>query len=293
MRALSGLALLVWILSGCVHAPPGIEARGATAKAIAETAGWEPVRIVTHNFVLAAYAPAVSGYSVDVLTIYVEGDGLAWLNVATVSSDPTPRNPLALRLAVQHPGGAAAWLARPCQYVTGEARRGCAEKWWTSHRFAEEVIAASNSAIDELKYRAHARQVALVGYSGGAAVAALVAARRTDVASLTTVAGNLDPALWTQWHALTPLSGSLNPVDVALSLSHVPQTHWVGGRDKVVGRRLADSFAARMPADTQPRISVLEEADHYCCWAERWLQILISPPPIVNAIALKGPTRRR
>ena len=266
--------ILIIALCGCAHTPPNVEARIATANAIAMAAGWEAMRVPTNAFVFAAYASPAQREAVDVLTVYVEGDGLAWLNTSTESPDPTPLNPLALRLAVQHPGNSAAWLARPCQYVTGDERRNCSTRWWTSHRFAEDVIAASNSAIDELKRHANARRVALVGYSGGAAVAVLVAARRSDVAHLTTIAGNLDHRLWTRWHALTPLSGSLNPADVAASLTHVAQTHWVGGRDEVVGRRLADAFVGGMPIESRPRISVLAEADHYCCWVEHWPQLM-------------------
>lgn len=263
----------LWVLTllcGCAHAPPDADARAATADAIATTAGWQRLRVRTEMFVLAAYASPPVADTPDVLTVYIEGDGLAWLNVSTASTDPTPLNPLALKLAVRDPGRSVAWLARPCQYTLSDAPPECSIKWWTSHRFAEEVIAASTAAIDQLKRRVNARHIALVGYSGGGAVAALVAARRSDVIHLTTVAGNLDHRMWTQWHALTPLSGSLDAADVASSLAGIAQTHWVGGRDKIIGRRLADAFAARAPRASRPQINVLAEADHYCCWDKYW-----------------------
>jgi hypothetical protein len=66
------------------------------------------------------------------------------------------------------------------------------------------VISASNQAVDALKQRYGAQEIVLVGYSGGGAVAALVAARRTDVVRLVTVAGNLDHLAWTHLHSVPP-----------------------------------------------------------------------------------------
>jgi hypothetical protein len=45
---------------------------------------------------------------------YQSGDGLAWLSSDVPSSDPTPLDPLALRLALAKPARNAAYLARPC-----------------------------------------------------------------------------------------------------------------------------------------------------------------------------------
>jgi pimeloyl-ACP methyl ester carboxylesterase len=179
-----------------------------------------------------------------------------------------------LHLALRHPNRAAVWLGRPCQYVVPADWRGCETAYWTDKRFSEDVIAASNSAIDQLKSRAGARQLIVVGYSGGGAVAALIAARRNDVIRLVTVAGNLDHREWTRWHAVAPLQGSLNPIDFTAELTVIPQTHWVGGRDTVVGRRLADAFAARFPLGHKPAVRELQDADHFVGWIEHWPELL-------------------
>ena len=86
-------------------------------------------------------------------------------------------------------------------------------RYWTTHRFAPEVIRASDLALDRLKTLFGAQRLVLVGYSGGAAVALLVAARRHDMGQIITVAGNLDHQAWTHYHHVQALSGSLNPVD--------------------------------------------------------------------------------
>jgi dienelactone hydrolase len=209
-----------------------------------------------------------------VLTVYIEGDGLAWINGSTPSLDPTPLNPLALRLALRDPSGAAVYLARPCQFVTGAQRRGCQRKYWTSHRFAPEVIEASSSAIEQLKQRFAAERLVLVGYSGGGAVAALIAAQRRDVMRLVTVAGNLDHRAWTADLHLSALDGSLNPADAWRRLQSVPQIHFVGGQDRVLGESVVESYRARFAPGPAPTVRVLPTFDHHCCWVERWPDLL-------------------
>ena len=86
----------------------------------------------------------------------------------------------------------------------------------------------------------------LIGFSGGGAVAALLAEMRNDVAALITVCGNLDHPTWTAMHRVTPLYGSLNPVDHTSRLSALPQVHFVGGADDNVTRAMTDAFVSRL-----------------------------------------------
>jgi hypothetical protein len=271
-RAVFTAAALTILLSACITVETPAARRNA-ADQLAAHAGWQPLRLDTKNFVLTAYVPAATE-PVAVLTIYIEGDGFAWLTPATPSADPSPRNPLALRLALRHADNAVAWLGRPCQFVLPADWRACTASDWTERRFSEEAVAASDNAISALKRRRGAQRLILVGYSGGGAIAALVAARRSDVQRLVTVAGNLDHREWTRWHRVAPLTGSLNPADVAAALTTLPQAHWVGGRDVIVGRRLADSFAAHFPEQFRPAIYELPDADHANGWLDHWPALL-------------------
>jgi hypothetical protein len=47
------------------------------------------------------------------LSIYLEGDGLAWVSRTEPSRDPTPDNPIALRLAAIDSAPNVIWIARP------------------------------------------------------------------------------------------------------------------------------------------------------------------------------------
>lgn len=263
-----GLVCLLALLSSACATIPTPRERLTHADALAAQKGWRASRIPLGRFELVAYAPPHAP-SAEVLTIYIEGDGFAWVNGNTPSADPTPRDPLALRLALLHPDGPAVYLARPCQYVDA-ARTDCAQRYWTQARFAEEVVDAQNRAVDLLKRAFGARQLVLVGYSGGGAVAALVAARRMDVARLVTVAGNLDHRAWTAHHRVAPLSESLNAADAADRLGNVPQTHFIGGKDWVIPPGLATHWPLGIKGSDGHHVRIVPEFDHGCCWAERW-----------------------
>lgn len=208
------------------------------------------------------------------LSVYIEGDGYAFINRHRLSDDPTPRRPVALELAVRDPAPNVVYLARPCQYVTGAHRRNCHPAYWSVARYAEEVVAAINAAIDRLLTVSGAPRVALYGYSGGGAVALLVAARRSDVLRVVTVAGVLDSDTWTGLDGMAPLSASLNPADLAARLVRVPQWHFVGAKDTVVSAQVARSYAARFPTGQMPVIRVVPGMDHDCCWADHWPELL-------------------
>ena len=261
------IVVLLITLAGCAGLSP--QARRQQADQLAARADWQKLRIPTDAFILSAYVPKRT-VSADTLTVYIEGDGLAWLTRSQAASDPTPRNPVGLELALGHPQGTAAYLARPCQYVEVADAKNCRQTFWTGGRFAPPVIEASSQAIDALKQRVGATRLVLVGYSGGAAVAALVAARRSDVVRLVTVAGNLDHRAWTKMHGIPALESSLNPADEWRALRTLPQRHFVGGRDEIVSRRVTDAYLARFPSNQQPEVVTIPDFDHVCCWVEKW-----------------------
>jgi hypothetical protein len=259
------------ILAACAT-PPTVDRR-QQADGIAATAGWQALDISADPFVLRAYAPTQFPAS-KTLTLYIEGDGQAWVSSDRPSDDPTPTQPLALQLAVRNATQSAAYLARPCQYVQAETRGGCESAYWTGKRFAPEIIAATNRAVDRLKQRAGAIQLVLIGYSGGGAVAALVAAQRQDVLRLVTVAGNLDHVAWTKLHHVSPLQGSLNPVDAWAALQRIPQVHFVGASDTTMPESIALAYRAHLSANAPIEIRIMPGFDHHCCWVEQWPALL-------------------
>jgi len=176
--------------------------------------------------------------------------------------------PLALQLARAQPSGTAAYLARPCQYLA--TQRNCAQRYWTDARFAAEVVGSLDQAIEQLKTRYTASSLVLVGYSGGGTLALLLAARRTDVERIITVAGNLDPDAWAAYHHLHPLRQSLNPALQRAALARIPQQHLSGERDQVVPTALTLRFDKAYPAGTESSVLRFSHYDHQCCWARDW-----------------------
>ena len=246
--------------------------RGENIRAMAGQQGWQQHIVLGDIFDLVFYVPDEVHVSTS-LVVYIEGDGLAWKSKTRPSADPTPLTPTALLLAQKHPGSNVAYLARPCQYVEGINRHHCNQAVWTGGRFSESVVNASNEAINYLKDRYQADSLTLIGYSGGGAVAALVAARRQDVIGLITVAGNLDHDSWTSHHKVTPLSDSLNPADFLSQLRVIPQVHFVGEKDQVVPAELTRGYVSKFDSSTSLaliKVNEVKDTDHHCCWVERW-----------------------
>jgi dienelactone hydrolase len=267
------LILTCLSLSACATHSPAV--RLQQADKLAMNQHWQRESISTQTFDLITYVPNRIATN-KTLTIYIEGDGLAWLSRYRRSSDPTPKNPLALKLALRHPSGNVVYLARPCQFASEMQARNCSKKYWSSHRFAPEVISSTNEAITVFKNRLQARDIILVGYSGGAAVAALVSARRDDVKQLITVAGNLDHLAWTRLKNISPLSGSLNPADAWRKLVDIPQIHFVGSKDNIIDQAVTHSYQQHFPLDKKPQVRVIDGFDHHCCWSEHWAELLSS-----------------
>ncbi len=262
------------LLAGC--AGSGGDAARARADLLAQGAGLHRVDIATSRFRLVAFMRAARPAAM--LRVYIEGDGHAWRTPDTPSADPTPWSPVALELAVRDPAPAVAWLARPCQYVAPGSDPFCREQFWTDARYSAPVIASVAQALDQLKLLAGASQLELVGYSGGGAVAVLVAVRRNDLASLRTVAAYLDTALWTSEHAVTPLWNSLNPADAAAHLAMLPQIHFVGGADSVVDESVVRSYAKAAGRSGCLAVVVTPGLRHGDDWAEAWPRLLLRSP---------------
>lgn len=208
------------------------------------------------------------------IRVYIEGDGLAFLDAYRPSPDPTPVDPLALRLAARDPSPNVLYLARPCQYPTRTGQKGCGLEYWTSHRYAPEIVAALDRAITDVLAKSGSGPITLIGFSGGGTAAALTAARRSDVARVVTVAANLDHAAWTKLDDSTPLGGSLNPPEFAERLGRIPQIHLAGDEDDIVPLSVIESYRRALPASADIRIVRFPRYDHTCCWVEAWPEIL-------------------
>jgi len=131
------------------------------------------------------------------------------------------------------------------------------------------------AVIDRGKQMSKGSGIEIIGFSGGGAIAILVSSKRNDVTGIRTVAGNLNHEEWTKYHKIDQLKGSLNPVDAAKKVSRIPQIHYVGMQDKIINRRVADSFKAKAGGPLKDCIQIKEVvgAGHTKGWAQLWSKL--------------------
>lgn len=250
--------------------------REQVAHRIASPAWMVERQIPAAPFMLTAYERMHKNHAPA--TIYIEGDGLAWVSRAQASLNPTPTNPVALNLAAMDKSPNVAYLARPCQFSgLTDKNTACPMKYWTTQRFAPEVLESMNAALDNMKRLYDITEFNLVGFSGGGNIAALLAAKRNDVVSLRTVAGNLDHRTHSEFHQVSYLGGSLNAIDVAGRLADMPQRHFIGGQDQIVPPSLSARFVQALGSDRCADITLIQEAEHDNGWADKWPALLKMP----------------
>lgn len=263
---------LLAMLSSCVSLH---ETRCLDADLIAYDARLKKTEVKTDPFVLTAYSRIDK--KGEPVHIYIEGDGYAWDTSTRVSSDPTPRHSVTLELAALDPAPNVIYLARPCQYTPEECNPACEPYYWTNGRFSEPVVKSVDQAVAYFVKEAGAPGVHFTGYSGGAAVAVLVAARRKDVLSLRTVAGNLDPEAVNKAHDVSPLEGSLNPMDFTENVKNIPMRHFTGTLDQTVPASVARSFAERCGDLSARSVTEINRVTHSDGWEEHWPELLREP----------------
>lgn len=265
-------ALCLNSLGGCAGNPQ------QHADALAQPAGLQRQQVATASFLLTAYVRLTR---VDQpITIYIEGDGYAWRNRFTASDNPTPRRALGLSLAAADSSANVVYLARPCQFTAMVDNPRCDPAYWTSKRFAPEVITAIDAAITYYASRTPGQRINLVGYSGGGAIATLVAAQRQDVATLRTVAGNLDHDAVNRWHEVSLMPNSLNPINVVAQVAHIPQIHFSGVDDKIVPPAIAKNFVSKVGVCAS--LHIVNGLSHEGDWPAIWPQLLMLHPPCLT-----------
>jgi len=210
-----------------------------------------------------------SGAMGSTWTVYLESDGLPWVNGRVPASDPTARDPLALELMLRS-SGPAMYVTRPCYHELMD--EGCSWQAWTLARYSQAVVDSMVRAIESKLRETNATGVRLVGYSGGGALAVLIAERLTNVESVVTIGANLDIDAWTAHHEYLPLEGSLNPA--RSTLAHPwPETHLHGVRDTVVPLATTRAYFERYP---NARQVTFDEYDHVCCWVRDWTELQLA-----------------
>ncbi len=206
----------------------------------------------------------------DSANIYIEGDGYSWINRTTLSSDPTPIDPIALRLAAIDKSDNVLYLARPCQYQNLSQSPECSTKVWSSHRYSPAVLDSYHQILDQIKASGKINKLHLIGFSGGGAIVGLLAATRNDIASMRTIGGNMNHSALNRQKRVSSLYGSLDAVDYAHNTSAIPQHHFYGGKDKIVPPWVSRTYLEKVGSPSCAKRFRVQNADHTTGWETFW-----------------------
>lgn len=201
------------------------------------------------------------------LTVYIEGDGVSWIDRFTPSSDPTPTDPLAFRMALIDSGKNVIYLARPCQY---EWSNNCNKETWTVSQYSLEVLNSYKEIINHLSKTYN--EIHLVGYSGGAGIAMYLGSLNNgSIASIRTIAGNINHNDLSKILEISRLKKSINFYSIEAKLKNVPQIHYYGLKDKTVPNELQILYAERNRDNSCVKIQSVKKANHNKGWTNFWM----------------------
>lgn len=203
------------------------------------------------------------------LHVYIDGDGTPWERNRWIAKDPTSRNPLILKMMSQDPASAIL-LGRPCYHGVNDS--ACSPKDWTSHRYSKQVVTSMVQALKGWAVQNNYQELVIIGFSGGGALAVLIAPYLKTVTKVVTVSANLDVDGWSEHHGYLPLSDSLNPIDLPPLPSYIKQFHFAGLQDKNVPPEIIKKFSKRQKYSVFIPVA---EFNHYCCWADNWKSLLL------------------
>lgn len=272
LRSLTVAALLgaAIIPAACTGTPA--EYREITAERIARPAFMVERKLTAGGMEFQLWERMHQRY--EAANIYIEGDGTGKRFITTGG---TPNNPVALHLASRDKSKNLVYISRPCMYQESPNKDECNPKFYSNRRFSPEVISAYNAAIDEIKALYNITEINLIGYDGGANIVAALAAERSDVASIRTVAGILHPDMVYDAKKDPLDADNIKAIDIAPSIAKVPQHHFIGAGDETVPASVYHSFRQAMGESECVHYTFVQDADHTRGWVEKWPDLLTSP----------------
>ena len=200
------------------------------------------------------------------LIIYIEGDGVSWINRNTISSNPTPSDPLAFKMALIDGSENIIYLARPCQYEWSD---NCNKDIWTTSQYSRAVLKSYKEIINHLSKTY--KEIHLVGYSGGAGIAMYIGTLKNEsIKTIRTVAGNINHNELSKILNISKLKKSINFYSIEKKLKKIPQIHYYGLNDNTVPNELHTSYELRNLGNTCIKIKSADKASHNEGWLDFW-----------------------
>ncbi len=201
----------------------------------------------TKNYTIATWQK-INNPKNNHIHIYIEGDGHAFDSYGQPTDNPTPHSTLVRNLVANDNFENVIYIARPCQFIMDE---NCDESDWTDGRFSQKIVDAVSETVTKI---AKDKNITLIGYSGGGMISGLIIKQnpKLKIDKWITIAGVLNHKMWTDYFGDEPLNKSLDMGKLPV----VSQTHFVGGRDKIVPYDLAKTWA------NEQNIKIIPTATH-------------------------------
>ncbi len=193
--------------------------------------------------------------------VYIEGDGIPWINHQYVADDPTAPLPLMLRLMSQD-RLPSIYLGRPC-YEGLAKQAGCTSWLWTQGRYSRRVVDSMATVLHKLVQDYQVPSLTLIGHSGGGTLAMLISPSVVEVHKLVTIAGNLDISAWAEKHGYSPLTGSLNPATQSNIPGGIEQYHYLGKQDRNIPLQASLRF---LKSQAGAHVMIVDHCAHADCW---------------------------
>jgi hypothetical protein len=210
-----------------------------------------------------------SSHNSSELHVYLGGDGTPWIDGRVIAWDPTPRNPVGLRLMALD-DIPSIYLGRPC-YHGHSGSPPCSPTLWTYERYSRIVIDSMITVLHSIVDQGQYKKLVLIGFSGGGGFAMFLANEFPQTRQLVTLAGNLDIEAWVQLHQYDKLYGSLNPRTMPPLPERIQQYHFAAGKDDNVPPWMIEEAVSKQ---SNSQFIRFEEFTHGCCWEKIWQQVL-------------------
>ncbi len=183
------------------------------------------------------------------IRFYIEGNG-----------NPTPADPMALKLAAKDPYINVVVLSRPCQYSQNKLCENT--DIWTRQQYSPEILREMEEIVVYYIQKYKAPDVEFVAYDGGAPIAFNLALQLGRVNKVVTVAGILDMDSYAIQNGLPAYVNAKNPMKSISQLSQIPQIHYVGGKDKETTPAMAERFVSKLQNPKMALVRVAPDMGH-------------------------------
>ena len=210
--------------------------------------GFEMREAQTEHFTIPVWekAPLQSNKTIR---FYISGNG-----------NPTPKEPVALNLAEKDSFRNIVVLSRPCQYADSKLCSNSAIDG--VGQYSPEIIKELEEIVVYYIQKYKSPNIEFVAYDGGAPIAFSLASQIGRVQKIVTIAGILDLDAYVNKNNLPAFQNAQNPIKMTNRVTQIPQIHFVGGKDEITTRGMAERFVSKLKDPLSAVVKVAPNMGH-------------------------------